>query len=400
MQGTAADEPFVEHARPDADPVGRGLEQPRHRRRGHLARRGRAVATAAVARPDDGVLVSLDVDLEESGAALAVGGIGLAAARTHARILRRIACFLLLSEPGALGAPVSGGAALLAALAPGARLLLPLAPAAVECLGQDAPGRTQLVEVEFQLLDTQGQRRVLALQIPHLGAQLGIFLPQRRDQLGCPHDRRTQPVVALAQPRDRALPGLHQTLGRREPPVELLAQRLGHALALAVHLRDPRALSVDILLQPVDLVLVARLDLLLVLVRPAQRDAKIGDLGVLGLDPAFQRLHSPRRGLRCGCLELEPAGAEPPRQRVRERSGVPLRPAQFLAAQLRHSRATPFLLDARLCLFKQRRPIERLARRRHDGKRPQGVAALGRRQVGAEIRVENRHARDGSACAE
>ena len=140
MQGTAADEPFVEHARPDADPVGRGLEQPRHRRRGHLARRGRAVATAAVARPDDGVLVSLDVDLEESGAALAVGGIGLAAARTHARILRRIACFLLLSEPGALGAPVSGGAALLAALAPGARLLLPLAPAAVECLGQDAPG--------------------------------------------------------------------------------------------------------------------------------------------------------------------------------------------------------------------------------------------------------------------
>ncbi len=83
---------------------------------------------------------------------------------------------------------------------------------------------------------------------------------------------------------------------------------------------------------PVDLVLVARLGLLLVLVRPAQREAKIGHLGVLGVDPAFQRLHSPRRGLRCGCLELEPAGVELPRQRVRERSGLTLRLAQFLAA--------------------------------------------------------------------
>ena len=166
------------------------------------------------------------------------------------------------------------------------------------------------------------------------------------------------------------------------------------------HLRDPRALSVDVLLQPVDLVLVARLGLLLVLVRPAQRDAKIGDLGVLGLDPAFQRLHSPRRGLRCGCLELEPAGVELPRQRARERSGIPLRPAQFLAAQLRHIGAAPFLLDARLCLLKQGFPVEGLAHWRHDGKRPQGVAAVHQRQVGAEILVESRHARDGSACAE
>ena len=88
MQGTAADEAFVEHARPDADPVGRGVEQPRHRRRGHVARRGRALATPAPAGPDDGVLVGLDIDLEQSGAPLAVGGIGLAAARTYARDLR------------------------------------------------------------------------------------------------------------------------------------------------------------------------------------------------------------------------------------------------------------------------------------------------------------------------
>ena len=127
MQGTAADEAFVEHAHPDADPVGRVVEQPRHRRRGHIPRRGGALAGPAPARPDDSVLVSLDIDLEESGAPLAVGGIGLAATRTYARILRRVATFLLLPEAGALGAPVPGGAALLAALAPGARLLLPLA---------------------------------------------------------------------------------------------------------------------------------------------------------------------------------------------------------------------------------------------------------------------------------
>ena len=47
----------------------------------------------------------------------------------------------------------------------------------------------------------------------------GHFLPQRRDQLRCPHDCRPHPAVAFAQPRDRALPGLHQPHGRRELPV-------------------------------------------------------------------------------------------------------------------------------------------------------------------------------------
>ena len=75
-----------------------------------------------------------------------------------------------------------------------------------------------------------------------------------------------------------------------------------------------------------------------------------------------------------------------PRQRVRKRTGITLRPSQILAAQLRHIRAAPFLLDARLCLLKQGLPVERLARRHHEGKRPQGVAALGRRQVGGETR--------------
>ena len=400
MQRTTTDEALIKHARPDADPVGRGLEEPRHRRRGHLARRGSAVATAAVARPDDDVLPGLDIDLEESGAALAVGDIGLAAARAHARILGWFTTLLLLPEPGALGAAVSGGAALLAAVAPGGRLLLPLAPAAVERLRQDAPGRAHPVDLGLQRLSARSQRGVLGRQIPNLGAQPGILLPQRRDQRRGPYDRRPEPIIASAQPRDRALPGLHQPPGRREPALGLLAQRLGHALALAVHLRGPRASSVDVLLQPVNLVLVLRLDLFLVLVRPAQRQAKIVEFVVLVREPPLQRLHSPRFGLRSGRLELEPAGVELPRQRVGKRSGLMLGPAQLLAAQLRHSGAASFLLDARLCLFEQRRPVERLASRRHNGERPQHVPALGRRQVGAEILVENRHARDGSACAE
>ena len=300
MQGTAADEALVEQAHPDADPVGRVVEQPRHRRRGHFPRRGGAVADPAVARPDDRVLVCLDFDFEEGGAPLAIGGIGLAATRTDARILRRIARFLLLLEPGALGPPVSGGAALLAALAPGARLLLLLALAAVERLRQDAPGRPQPVELGLQRLDARGQRRVLRRQIPNLGAQPAILLPQRRDQPRGPHDRRPEPIVALAQPRDRALPGCHQPLGRREPLVELLAQRLGHAGALAGHLHNLRAASIEVLLQPVDLVLAPRLDPLPVLVSPVQRNAKIGHLVVQEPEPALQRLRGPRPDLRCG----------------------------------------------------------------------------------------------------
>ena len=254
MQGTAADEAFVEHARPDADSVGRGLEQPRHRRRGHLARRRRAVAAAAVARAHDGVLPGLDIDLEQSGAALAVGDIGLAAARTDTRIPRRFATLVLLPEPRAPGAPVSGATTLLAAPAAGARPVLPLAPAAVERLREHAASRAQPVELGLQRLDALGQRRVLALQSPRLGAQPGSVLAQRPDQRRGPRDRRAHPGVALAQPGDRALPGLHPAPGRRAQPVEPLAQRLGHALAPAVHPGDPRALPVEVPPQPVALV--------------------------------------------------------------------------------------------------------------------------------------------------
>ena len=166
------------------------------------------------------------------GAPLTVGDIGLAATRTHARIPRRVAPLLVLLEAGTLGPPVSGSPTLLAAHAPGARFLLLFALAAVERLRQDASGRAQPLKLGLQRLDARGQRRGLRRQIPNLGTQPAIPLPQRRDQPRRPHDRRSEPIVTFTQPRDRALPGLHQPLGRCELPVELLAQRLGHTLAL------------------------------------------------------------------------------------------------------------------------------------------------------------------------
>ncbi len=100
----------------------------------------------------------------------------------------------------------------------------------------------------------------------------------------------------------------HQAPGRRALPVELLAQRPGDALALAGHLHNLRTPSVDVLLQPVDLGLVARLGLLLVLVRPAQHDAKIGDLGVLGPDTLHSNAFVDHNAVfGAGYLDLEPA---------------------------------------------------------------------------------------------
>ena len=127
MQGTAADEALEQNADPHADPVGRGVEQPRLRRRRHFPGRGRAVATAAPAGPDDSAFVGLDLDLDDGRDPLAVGDVGLPAAGTRARILRRVALLGAFPELGTLHAAMANSAGLLAALAPGARFGLPLA---------------------------------------------------------------------------------------------------------------------------------------------------------------------------------------------------------------------------------------------------------------------------------
>ena len=181
MQGAAVDEALEEDAHPYADPVRRVVEQPRHRGRRHFLRRRGALAGSEPARPDDSVLVGLDLDFDQRGATLAVGDIGLAATRTHARIFRGVALLGALLEPGPPGAAVTGSAALLAALAPRTWLLLPLALAPEHRPRQHRPGRPELLELDLQRLDARRQRRLLGLQIPHLGAQPGVCPAQRRD---------------------------------------------------------------------------------------------------------------------------------------------------------------------------------------------------------------------------
>ena len=183
MEGTAADKALEQDAHPHADPVGRVVEQSRHRGRGHFRERGRTVATPA------------------TGA--------------DARIHRRVALFSALIEPGPRGAAMTGCAALLAALAPRPRLLLLLALSPEQRLRQHGPARAELRKLGFQRLDAGHQRLLLDLQSPHLGAQPSDLLAQRHDHARGPHGRRPQPLVALAQPSDGAIPGLHQPFACR-----------------------------------------------------------------------------------------------------------------------------------------------------------------------------------------
>ena len=237
MQWTPAHEALEEDAHPHADSVGRGVEQPRYRGRRHFPRRGRALAASAVAGAHDLARVRADLHLDEARATRAVRHIGLGATRTHARIVRRMALFLLLPEPRPLGAAMSGRAALLTALAPRARCLLLLALAPEHRLRQHRPGRAQLPKLDFQRPHARCQRRVRVLQLPHLGAQAGIVHAQRHHRAAlarCNTGLRKK----LLQPLDFALQGkgvfrdapdcLRLLLGRPQiapAPVELPLQR-------------------------------------------------------------------------------------------------------------------------------------------------------------------------------
>ena len=231
---------FHGKARPEGDSVGRAPEQPRHRRRRDLDRRGRALAGPAPARAADHALVGLDLDLDEGRFLDAVRRVGLPALGARARLRRRGVDFGALLESGPLGAAVAGRAALLAALALRARLVLLLALAAEQLPRQHGPGRTQPGKLGFQRLDPAprsldgfaqpgilpGQRldRGLLAPRPAQGpAQLAIHareLLRQRPAGGAktrkPRVRRlpaglrrlhglAQPGVLLAQPGDRGL---------------------------------------------------------------------------------------------------------------------------------------------------------------------------------------------------
>ena len=175
VHGAEAGTVLEQEACPEAGPVERPGEQPRHRGGRHFHGRRRALAGPAPARTADHALVGLDLDLDEGGFLGAVRRIGLPAPAADARIRRRVVLFGALIEPGPLGAAVAGRAALLAALVFRARLVLLLALAAVERPRQHRPGRTKPLKLDFQRLDPV-PRRLRAL------AQAGVLPGQRLDR--------------------------------------------------------------------------------------------------------------------------------------------------------------------------------------------------------------------------
>ena len=115
VQGPVADVALEQHARPHGGAVGRAGKQPIGRRRGDFPRRGLAVALPPPARTHDPPLMRLHLDLDDRGAMRAVDRIRRAAARTHARRLRRAMDFDPFLKPRPRGAAMAGSAGLLAA---------------------------------------------------------------------------------------------------------------------------------------------------------------------------------------------------------------------------------------------------------------------------------------------
>ena len=226
VHGAEAGTVLEQKARPEAGPVERSGEQPRHRGRRDFHGRRRALAGPAPARTADHALVGLDLDLDEGGFLGAVRRIGLPAPSADAHIGRRVVLFGALIEAGPLGAAVAGRAVLLAAWAPGARLLLLLALAAVERPRQHGPGRAKPREIGFQRLDPVA-RRLRAL------AQPGILLVQPADR-GLLAPRPPQDVAQVIRLVERQLrqrrPGRAQL---RKPDLQHVLPGLGHFQGMA-----------------------------------------------------------------------------------------------------------------------------------------------------------------------
>ena len=90
VHGAEAGTVLEQEACPEAGPVERPGEQPRHRGRRHFHGRRRALAGPAPARTADHALVGLDLDLDEGGFLGAVRRIELPAPAADARIRRRV----------------------------------------------------------------------------------------------------------------------------------------------------------------------------------------------------------------------------------------------------------------------------------------------------------------------
>ena len=309
--------------------------------------------------------MGLDLDLDEPRGTLAVGNIGLAAARAGARGLRRIAPLLLLAEPGPRGAAVARRAALLAAVAPRTLLRLLLALAPEQRLRQGAPGRLQSGYPGFQPRVASPQRLyllALAGVRPAQRCELAVALPRASQRLTQPGVLPGQGIDFPAQRTERVLVGLACRRGLGRPDGSGIPRGFRRPQILAqpedfhAHRRERAAL--------------ARIDAGLRKQLLQSRHFRLVEQRVLRRAPDLLHLLDRR-------LELVPAPVEVPLQRTGPGTGGRLRHKQLFGARLRRVRPRPLLLRAGLRQVIQRPPVGRLAHRRRHGGRPQPVVALG-----------------------
>ena len=311
-----------QEACPEAGPVERPGEQPRHRGRRHFHGRRRALAGPAPARTADHTLVGLDLDLDEGGFPGAVRRIGLPAPSADARIRRRVVLFGALLEPGPLGAAMAGRAALLAALAFRARLVLLFALAAVERPRQHSSGRAKPLKLDFQRLDPV-PRRLRAL------AQPGVLPGQRLDRgLLAPRPSQSPAEIGVCNGQR-----LRQRLPDRSKPGKLGLECLPDRAKLGRLNLQRRFPGLQLPHGPAQtgVVLAQRLDRRLLAPRPPQRRAQSSSLVGRQLRqrrPGRPELDEPGLQLLLPGLE-HLQGMAQPEDLVGQRSGPGLAVAQY-----------------------------------------------------------------------
>ena len=290
-----------------------------------------------------------DLDLDQRRPLCADRRVGLAAARTPARLVRRVVFLDAFLEPGLRGAAVARGAVALAARASGARLVLPLAPAPVQRLRQHRPGRAQLRDLRLlrpgpaaQSPHGSPQPRVLVRQSP----QRALPAPrpsQRPAQFGVRHRRRHRPrrvhrakdtVLQLllhrlgALQRMAQIPGL---VGQRPDPLRLVPQAPRHVVVAHGVVEDPAQRRVVVPLLPQRLVQLA--DLAGLDFRARHLTAQPGDLPAQPHDDVPVRRHTRGREQVVQTAHPRPPG----RTRSSPRGGPCSRPRRLQASRLRRA---------------------------------------------------------------
>ena len=211
-------------------------------------------------------------------------------------------------------------------------------------------------------------------------------LVQPSDLLVPPDHLLVEPGDLFAQRPDGVLLARGSLQGGGAPPTGLHGPWADRAL-WGLRRRQSLAQPGDFLAQRLDPAALARLDAGFAEERLQARHFRLQGRHVPCRAASFLRLLD-------GLAQLAPAGFEPRLPRTGITARGHFRPAQLFTTRLRRVRPRPFTFRAGVLLLIPRPPVARLSRRRA---RPSPAAALGQRQVGTEILVENRHALDDSA---